>query len=82
MFARRKGDVWFLAVMNGPDARAVAVPLSFLSAARYDGALIHDDAPDGSTVRVASAVQTNKDTIALDLRAGGGFLARFVPANK
>jgi hypothetical protein len=33
-------------------------------------------------VRVESAVHTQKDTIALDLRAGGGFLGRFAPASK
>ena len=82
LFARRKGDVWFLAVMNGPGARAVTVPLSFLSDGRYQAALVRDDAPDGSAVRVESAVQTRTDTIALDLRSGGGFLGRFVPANK
>ena len=79
LFARRKGDVWFLAVMNGPDARTIAIPLSFLSAGRYQGALVRDDAPDGSTVRVESAVRTQKDTIALELRAGGGVLGRFAP---
>ena len=82
LFARRKGDVWFLAVMKGPGAQAVTVPLSFLSAGRYQAALIRDDAPDGSAVRVESAVQARTDTIALDLRSGGGFLGRFVPASK
>ena len=37
-------------------------------------------APDGSTVRVESRVHTQKDTIALELRAGDGFLGRFAPA--
>ena len=82
LFARRKGDIWFLAVMNGPDGRAMTVPLSFLSAGRYQGALVRDDSPDGSTVRVDSTIHTQKDTIRLELRAGGGFLARFAPASK
>jgi alpha-glucosidase len=68
--------------MNGPEARAITVPLSFLPAGRYQGTLVRDDAPDGSTVRVESGIQTQKDTIALDLRAGGGFLGRFAPAIK
>ena len=80
LFARRTGDIWFLAAMNGPEARAVTVPLSFLAGGRYQGTVVRDDAPDGSTVRVESSVQTQKDTIALDLRAGGGFLGRFTPA--
>ena len=82
LFARRKGDIWFLAAMNGPDARAITVPLSFLSAGRYQGTLVRDDAPDGSTVRVESSVHTQQNTIALELQAGGGFLGRFVPASK
>jgi alpha-glucosidase len=82
LFARRKGDSWFLAAMNGPAARAITVPLSFLAAGRYQGTLVRDEAPDGSTVRVESAIHTQKDTIALDLRGGGGFLGRFAPAGK
>jgi hypothetical protein len=41
------------------------------------GTLVRDDAPDGSAVRVESMVRTQKDAIALELAAGGGFLARF-----
>jgi alpha-glucosidase len=82
LFARRKGDSWFLAAMNGPAARAVALPLSFLSAGRYRSTLVRDDAPDGSTVRVESAVHSRSDTIALELRAGGGLLGRFEPASR
>jgi alpha-glucosidase len=80
LFARRKGDRWFLAAMNGPEARSISVPLSFLSAGRYQGTLVRDDAPDGSTVRIESTVHSQKDSIALDLRGGGGFLARFIPS--
>jgi alpha-glucosidase len=80
LFARRTGNTWFLAVMNGPSARTIQVPLSFLSAGRYQSTLVRDDAPDGSTVRVESSVNTQTDKIALELRAGGGFLGRFAPA--
>jgi len=80
LFARRKGDTWFLAAMSGPAPRTVKVPLSFLSAGRYTSTLVRDDAPDGSTVRVESSVHVQKDIIALELRAGGGFLGRFAPA--
>jgi alpha-glucosidase len=82
LFARRKGDIWFLAAMNGPQARAITVPLAFLSAGRYQGTLVRDDAPDGSTVRVESTAHTQKNAIALELRAGGGFLGRFTPAGQ
>jgi alpha-glucosidase len=81
LFARRKGDVWFLAVMNGPGAQTIKLPLSFLSTGRYQSTLVRDDAPDGSTVRVEPGVHTQKDTITLELRAGGGFVGRFTPAS-
>ena len=77
LLARRTGDIWFLAAMNGPGARTILVPLSFLSAGSYRSALVRDDAPDGSTVRVESSVLTPKNTITLNLQAGGGFLGRF-----
>jgi alpha-glucosidase len=80
LLARRKGDIWFLAAMNGPGARTIQVPLSFLSAGSYQAALVRDDAPDGSTVRVESGVLTPKSTITLNLQAGGGFLGRFTKA--
>jgi alpha-glucosidase len=82
LFARRKGETWFLAVMNGPEARAIKVPLSFLGSGSYQGTLVRDDAPDGSTVRVDSARHGRTDMMVLDLRAGGGLLARFVPLQK
>ena len=79
VFARRKGETWFVAVMNGPEARTIEVPLTFLSAGRYQSMLVRDAAPDGSTVRVDAPVRAQKETITLELRGGGGFLARFVP---
>ena len=82
LFARRTGETWFLAAMSGPGERTIQVPLSFLSSGRYQSTLVRDDAPDGSTVRVESSVHTQKDTIALELRAGGGFLGRFAPGGQ
>ena len=56
------------------------MPLSFLGAGQYQSTLVRDDAPDGSTVMVESGTHTQKETIGLELRAGGGFVGRFVPA--
>jgi alpha-glucosidase len=78
LMARRKGDMWFLAMMNGPGARTIRVPLTFLGPARYQGTFVRDAAADGSALRVESIVHTNGDTITLDLQSGGGLLARFV----
>jgi alpha-glucosidase len=82
LLARRTGETWFLAAMSGPGGQTIQVPLSFLSAGRYQSTLVRDDAPDGSTVRVESSLHTQNDTIALELRAGGGFLERFAPSGQ
>ena len=79
IFARREGTTWYLAVMCGPGAKTIQVPLSFLGAGQYRSTLVRDGAPDGSTVDVESLTQTQKDTLTLELRAGGGFLGQFSP---
>ena len=75
-FARRKGETWFLAVMCGPQAKTIQVPLSFLGGHPYRAALINDVA-DGSAVHVEQTSRSNRDSLIIEMHAGGGFLARF-----
>jgi alpha-glucosidase len=77
-FARRKGDVWFVAVVNGPEARTVKVPLSFLAAGDYEGLLVRDRKDDSAAVAIAQSVVHGGDAVAVTLSAGGGFVGRFV----
>ena len=77
VFVRRKGGTWFLAAMCGPGGKTIQVPLSFLGAGQYRSTLVRDEAPDGLPVVVESGTHTQKDTIGLELRAGGGFVGRF-----
>ncbi len=79
VFARRRGKTWFLAIMNGATARSVRIPLSFLGAGRYRATLARDSAHDTEAVRMENGAAARSDTIAIDLRAGGGFVARFEP---
>jgi alpha-glucosidase len=76
IYARRAGETWFLAVMCGPAPKTVRVPLAFLGDGAYRAALVRDEG-DGSTVTVSAASHRRTDSLALDLRAGGGFVARF-----
>jgi alpha-glucosidase len=77
VFARRSGKTWFLAVLNGTAARTVNVPLSFLGEGEYRAALVRDSQDGPAAVRKQSLGLKRSDTIAVDLREGGGFLARF-----
>jgi len=75
-FARRSGRTWFVAVVNGKAPRKFSVPLTFLREGDYQ-ALIAEDSPEGATsVNVRQAAVGHDDALAIDLQAGGGFVAR------
>ena len=51
-FARRGGDRWFLAVLNGPEARTLRLPLSFLGAGNYRALMVRDREDDPAAVKI------------------------------
>jgi alpha-glucosidase len=77
VFARRKADTWFLAVVNGPEVRTLKVPLSFLGPGAYHGLMIRDQASDPAAVSIEQTESRRSDAVAIALSAGGGFIARF-----
>ena len=79
-FARRSGDRWFLAVLNGPAPRTAKFPLTFLGAGDYDGLLVRDPAGDPAAVEVQRRAGRSEDTLQVAMPAGGGFVARFTAA--
>jgi alpha-glucosidase len=76
-YARRKGNNWFLAVMCGPQAKTIHVPLWFLADGQYKSVQVHDSAADDTTVEIENTIHKHSDSLTVELRAGGGFLARF-----
>ncbi len=76
-FARRHGKQWFLVIANGPSARSVEVPLSFLGKGSHAALLVRDEADEPAAVRVEHVTVRWDDSLTIDLRAGGGFVARF-----
>jgi len=79
-FARRKGDTWFLAILNGPNAKTVKMPLSFLGRGTYDAMLVRDKLDDAAAVAIERSNPARGDSLNIEMRVGGGFIARFVPA--
>jgi alpha-glucosidase len=77
VFARRRGDRWFLAVVNGAEPRSLRVPATFLGAGAYRASLVRDRPDDPAAEAIETATVTRDDVLAIDLRAGGGFVARF-----
>jgi alpha-glucosidase len=77
-YARRKGNDWFVAVMNGNAPKKIKISLSFLkrgSPATVRATIIKDAPGDPASLQKAEATFTAADTIELDLEAGGGYLA-------
>jgi alpha-glucosidase len=78
VMARRKGNTWFLAAINGPTGRTVRVPLTFLGKGPRRALIVNDHPSDSAAVQVErDAPAKASDTLTLKLRPGGGFIARF-----
>jgi alpha-glucosidase len=77
-FARRKGEDWFIAALNGPEARTLRVDLKFLRAGSYAATLVRDDPENPATERIERTTLTRQGSIAITLRPGGGFIGRLV----
>ncbi len=78
VFARRRAETWFLAIMNGPAARTLTVPLSFLTRDRYAALLARDQESESGAITMEQGFKTRRESLEIKLRAGGGFVGRFV----
>lgn len=76
-FARRKGNIWFLAIMNGTQPQTLRIPLSFLKASNYKVSVVKDDTDSSGAVKVEDTSCTPQDVLSLQLVPGGGYVARY-----
>src|SRR5262249_29625304 len=72
VFARRHGNNWFLAIMNGATARVVRVGMSFLGNTRYQAALVRDRQDDAAALVIEHVPVDKSDVLTIELRAGAG----------
>ncbi len=75
-FARRSGDTWFLAVMNGPSARTITIPVAFLGPGDYQALVIRDRADDPTAVQIEEKRLDRGGSLTVECSGGGGFVAR------
>ena len=78
LFARRRGNDWFLGALNGFAGRTVRVPLSFLGRGKYKGTLVRDKMDDPAAEKMETAALSAGDSLSIEMRPGGGFVGRFV----
>ena len=82
LFARRKGNDWFLAVMNGTQPKKIKLPLTFLKHGKFNAVIAADDPASAASVKMQQSSFSATDFIDLDLTGGGGFIARFTTLTK
>ena len=75
--ARRKGDTWFVAVLNGPAPRTVQVPLNFLGEGEYRSLEVRDRPGQPDAVQVQNSTVKRGATMVFEIEPGGGYIARF-----
>jgi alpha-glucosidase len=78
LFARRKGNTWFIAALNGQTARQVSINLSFLGKGTYIATLLRDNKAEQNTATQEQMKVTKKQSINIDLNTAGGFVAQLL----
>jgi alpha-glucosidase len=76
-YARRSGNAWFLVLLNGPTARKIKFPLSFLPKGDFKTAIVRDNTDDTAAQTTLDTPLRSSNFLTVDLHPGGGFIARF-----
>ena len=77
VFARRRGNMWMLAIMNGETEKRLRIPVSFLDRGKYESMLVRDLKDEPAAVKIENVSLARTDTLQIDLRSGGGFVGKF-----
>jgi len=72
--ARRSGDQWFVAVMNGADATSIDLPLDFLGSGTWKSSQLRDTKDKADAWDRKEDNITRADHIMVDLPPRGGFV--------
>ncbi|HSC26543.1 MAG TPA: glycoside hydrolase family 97 catalytic domain-containing protein [Vicinamibacterales bacterium] len=77
LFARRSGDRWFVAAMNGPTGRTLKLDLSFLPPGAYRALVVRDDLERADAIEVETRDIATRIPLEVPVRPAGGFVIRF-----
>ena len=82
-FARRKGDTWYVAILNGDaeNGRDYPLALPFLGDGKYTATLYQDNPDKADDLRFVKKDSITSDTrLPVKMRPGGGFVGVFKKA--
>lgn len=74
--ARRKGNTWYLSVLNGEKPGSLETELKFLPKGNYDIELLTDSPDDRKKIQIKKTTFRTGDKLSEKLHSGGGFVAR------
>ena len=77
VFARRRGETWFVGALNGVTARTITVDPSFLGSGAYKALIVRDKPDDPVGMEVETREARRGRPIEIPMRAAGGFVVRF-----
>lgn len=78
IYARRKGNTWFLAVMNGAKPKVLDIALPFLGDGVFKTMEVSDVEGNSAAVKLKKGSLSKKDIIHLNLVEGGGCIVKFM----
>jgi alpha-glucosidase len=78
-YARRRGDDWYIAVLNGSEGRTLIIDTAFLGPRSYQATIARDTPGQPATVTMDAVSITQGQPLRAVLSAGGGLLARLRP---
>jgi alpha-glucosidase len=76
VFGRRTGTTWFVAAMNGPDARTVTIDPAALGLTVAQALIARDRLEDPAAIEVERRVIARGERLEIPMRAAGGFVVR------
>jgi len=74
-YARRKGDVWWIGVMNGAEERTINLSLDFLKT-KKSATLVYDNSSSNTAIDRQEKAVSPSDKLSIKMAPGGGFVAR------
>ena len=82
-FARRKGDDWFIGVINGSNKKqGFSFNLSFLGKSNYKAMIARDKTGERTAMTTENRVADDKQKLVEELEAGGGFVVWLTPVKQ
>jgi len=71
-FARRRGNEWYIGVLNGADAATMEIDLSFLGSGAWNADLFGDDPDNAATFKRENKSVTANDNLTVSMSPRGG----------